>query len=159
MGKIDYSKAEREIHDAIQRMRVKELAEGKSVTSQRAADFFGLSQETPRPASEEVVTKLVREEAARVETEDQQKKEEETRARAQPEGAPPLPKKDVELTEDEFEVVRKTPVYDVLRRARRQSERPPKVSVPPPADVPASDAFLERSSSLYVLRQHILWLK
>ena len=164
MGKIDYSKAEREIHDALQRMRVKELAEGRSVTSRRAADFFGLSQDTPRPASDEAVSKLVREEAAQLEEEPKRRKEEEARKLAEQKAAlegkaPPQPKQEKEPAEDAFEVIRKTPVYDVLRKARSQSDRPPRFAVSPPSDVPPSDMILESSSPLYVLRQHVLWLK
>lgn len=178
MGKIDYSKAEREMHDALQRMRVKELAEGKSVTSQRAADYYGLAQTTPRPTPEEPVAKLVREEAAKLESTQQRKKEEEEaerklaeeRAKAAPEGTAPAPQQPPPIKqtvrrpteppeEEEFEVVKRTPQYDVLRKARRQSMRPPKFIAPPPPDVPPSDTFREQPSPLIVLRQHILWLK
>lgn len=170
MGKIDYSKAEREMHDAMQRMRVKQLAEGKSVTSQRAADFYGLSQETPRPTPEEPVAKLVREEAAKLEASQKQKKEEEatkkiTEGKAAQGQTPPTPqprpkKESGEPPEEaEFEVVRQTPKYDVLRKARQQSGRPPKYVAPPPPDVPPSDTFRETASPLIVLRQHVLWLK
>lgn len=178
MGKIDYSKAEREMHDAMQRMRVKDLAEGKTVTSQRAADYYGLSQEAPRPTPEEPVAKLVREEAAQLESTQKLKKEEEAVKKLAEEKAPrvevaptpqpqtqppprPQPKKESgELPEeDEFEVIKQTPKYDVLRRARRQSVRPPKYISPPPPDVLPSDKFRETASPLYVLRQHVLWLK
>jgi hypothetical protein len=171
MGKIDYSKAEREIHDAMQRMRVKELAEGKSVTSQRAADYYGLAQETPRPTPEEPVAKLVREEAAKREAAEKRKKDEEAARKLAEERAarggvattpqqPPPVKQPPETPEEaEFEVVRQTPKYDVMKKARRQSLRPPRFVAPPPPDVPPSDAFREQASPLYVLRQHILWLK
>jgi hypothetical protein len=177
MGKIDYSKAEREMHDALQRMRVKALAEGKSITSQRAADYYGLAQETPRPTPEEPVAKLVREEAATFESSQKRKKEEESsrklaeeKAKAAPEGMTPAPqqppprKQPVKQSaeppeEEEFEVVKQTPKYDVLRRARKQSARPPKFIAPPPPDVLPSDSFREQPSPLIVLRQHVLWLK
>lgn len=178
MGKIDYSKAEREMHDALQRMRVKELAEGKSVTSQRAADYYGLAQNTPRPTPEEPVAKLVREEAARLESTQKRKKEEEIeakklaeeRAKAPQVGTSPVPQQPLPMKqppklsaeppeEEEFEVVKRTPQYDVLRKARRQSVRPPKFTAPPPPDVLPSDTFREQPSPLIVLRQHILWLK
>jgi hypothetical protein len=170
MGKIDYSKAEREMHDAMQRMRVKQLAEGKSVTSQRAADYYGLSQETPRPTPEEPVAKLVREEAAKLESAHKRKKEEEAVRQLAEEKAPqetatppsqPHPKKGADelAEEEEFEVIKQTPKYDVLRKARQQSIRPPKFTAPPPPDVPPSDKFREAASPLIVLRQHVLWLK
>lgn len=183
MAKIDYSKAEREMHQAIQRMRVKNLAEGKSVTSKRAAEYYGLQEPEPRPTPEEPVARLVREEAALEEISAQ-----ETKQPLPPEVPSPgeggLPEqqrpeepsgefflgededKEIELAtvsefeeEPAFETITEPPVYDVLRKARKQSERPPKFTAAPPPDVPPSDTFFEPASHLYILRQHILWLK
>ena len=165
MGKIDYSKAEREMHDALQRMRVKELSEGKSVTSQRASDFFGLAQDTPRPTPEEAVTKFVREDAARKETEERKRKEEEAAQRLsekRPAAAvQPRPGVSGPQEEEEFEVVLRTPVYDDVKKAKQQSSRPPRFIAPPtpPPNNPPSDTFREKTAPLYLLRQHILWLK
>jgi hypothetical protein len=164
MGKIDYSKAEREMFDALQRMRVKELAEGKSVTSRRAEDFFGLAQDTPRPTPEDPVTKNVCEEAALREAEEVQKKEDAAAAEkvARGEKTPVRASPPAGLPEEEaFEVIKATPMYDVVKKARTQSSRPPQfIAAPtPPPDVLPSDAFREKSSPLYLLRQHILWLK
>ena len=163
MGKIDYSKAEREMHDALQRMRVQQLAEGKSVTSQRAADFFGLSQKTPRPTPEEPVERMVREEAARHEGEEKQRKEEEASQKlaeklGEKAPTPNTPPSDEPL-EEGSEAVRRTPMYDDLKKAKAQSARPPRSVTPLPTDVPPSDTFRERVPPLYLLRQHILWLK
>ena len=169
MAKIDYSKAEREMHEALQRMRVKNLAEGKSVTSQRASEFYGLGEETPRPTPEEPVSKLLREEAAKEEVFEKKHEDKKKQLLAQ-EGIPLTEKGEetpiretVEIEEEDedpsFEIIRRPPVYDVLRKARAQSIRPPKALASPPSDVPPSDKFLEPTSLLYILRQHILWLK
>ncbi len=170
MAKLDYSKAEREMHEALQRMRVKNLAEGKTVTSRRAMEYFGLQEEEPRPTPEEPVARLLREEA-HVEEEQAQKGSEDEEAPPPPATAPeqfdieaPLPfSEDGELSsgeeEPEFEVIRRPPVYDVLRKARAQSGRPPKSIASPPPEVPPSDTFFEPASQLYILRQHIFWLK
>jgi hypothetical protein len=159
MAKIDYSKAEREMHTALQRMRVKNLAEGKSVTSQRAAEYYGLNEPTPRPTPEEPVAKLLREEAANEELAEEKAKA--LAAQPPPEqGAEPEPLPRVKEKEAPvFEVISKPPVYDVMRKARGQSQRPPKFVAQEPSDVPPSDKFLEPASQLYILRQHILWLK
>ena len=160
MAKIDYSKAEREMHEALQRMRVKSLAEGKSVTSQRASEYYGLEEQDPRPTPEEPVAKLLREEAAKqevLEKLEQQQLSSQEMGPSTPIDEPVL----IEQEEEEpaFEVIGKPPVYDVLRKARGQSIRPPKAIASPPPEVPPSDAFFEPSSLLYILRQHILWLK
>jgi hypothetical protein len=177
MAKIDYSKAEREMHEALQRMRVKDLAEGKSVTSQRASEYYGLEEQTPRPTPEEPVAKLLREEAAKEELLEKKLAEEKLHpiieATPQEEGAeatitrkneafdePLLSLEDEEEEEETtFEIIRRPPVYDVMRKVRTQSKRPPKAVASPTADVPPSDTFLEPASHLYILRQHILWLK
>ena len=176
MAKIDYSKAEREMHEALQRMRVKDLAEGKSVTSQRASEYYGLDEQTPRPTPEEPVAKLLREEAANEELLEKKLEEERQHpiAAAIPpeEGAaatvvkkdeafsePLLSLEDEEEEDPTFEIIRRPPVYDVMRKVRAQSVRPPKAIASPTADVPSSDTFLEPASHLYILRQHVLWLK
>lgn len=167
MAKIDYSKAEREINDALQRMRVKSLAEGKPVTSQRAAEYYGVDEKEPRPTPQEPVSKLVRIEAARAEAEEALQKLAKEIANQPPNEEkpaatttrPPLNPPQEIPEEPEFLVVKQTPKFDVMRRARQESTRPPRFVAPHPADVPAADKFLEPTSPLYVLRQHLFWLK
>lgn len=162
MGKIDYSKAEREMHEALQRMRVKNLAEGKSVTSKRASEYYGLEEQAPRPTPEEPVAKLLREEAAKEEVEEKKRleqKDQPSPSETGQEQPSPISTEAEEEEEIPFEIIRRPPVYDVMRKARGQSRRPPKAIAAPPPEVPPSDKFLEPSSHLYILRQHILWLK
>jgi hypothetical protein len=167
MAKINYSKAERELHEALQRMRVQNLAEGKSVTSKRAEEFYGLGDESPRPVPEESVSKLLREEAATEEA--TEKKRQETLARRQaaeaageplPPEEPPLEEEIEEFDEEAFfSQVRGGASYDVIKASKPQSQRLPKPSAPPPSKVPPSDVYFEPTAPLYILRQHILWLK
>lgn len=166
MAKIDYSKAERELHEALQRMRIKNLEEGKTVLSKRAAEYYGLEEKEPRPIPEESVAKLLREEAAREEAEEQKQKEVEKLKPIKEkieEGKvafpPPPSVEEEEEIENPLEIVRELPVYDVMKKAKPQSVRPPKAALPPLPEVPPSDKFFEPTSHLYILRQHILWLK
>jgi len=146
MGKIDYSKAEKEISEALRKWRAKELAEGKSITSKRAAEYFGLEEENARPPPQDPVVQLISEEAAKLE---QAQKE----SMQRPEGE--------EETEDEpsFEIAEQTPAEDVMWTYKEQSERTPKRKRPEKIDVPPSEKFLEPLSPLAILRKHILWLK
>ena len=159
MAKIDYSKAEREIHTALQRMRVKNLAEGKSVTSQRAAEYYGLNEPSPRPTPEEPVAKLLREEAAKEEVAEEKEKVKAAQPPPEEGAVPQLMPRARDKEPPAFEIITKPPVYDVMTKARGQSQRPPKYVAQEPPEVPPSDKFFEPASQLYILRQHILWLK
>jgi hypothetical protein len=170
MAKFDYSKIESELQKTLHEMRSKDLKEGKTIMSKRTEEYYGLDEETPRPVPQEPVEKLLREEAAKEEIAQKklhEKKDSPSQEEISQQEKQPLPpvvakKKEEEADVEEEnpdEVVWKTPVFDVLKKARLQSDRLPKITVPPLPDVPSSDRFFEPASHLYILRQHILWLK
>lgn len=62
MGKkIDYTKVEQQLQEALIRMQVDQLIQGKPITSKNAQDYYGLGDETPRPVQEDAVMKLIAE--------------------------------------------------------------------------------------------------
>ena len=154
MGKINYSKAEREMLDALQRMQVRNLAEGKTITSRRAEEFYGIKDESPRPIPEEPVAKLLREEAAEDEAAQNKSVSESVEGEVGPQMAKPS---DDEVSS--YDSTKRPPIYDVLKKTKPQSTRLPRSVAAPPPEIPSSDTFFEPTSRLYVLRQHILWLK
>lgn len=137
MAKIDYSRAEKQFDEAIQKTRVQSLVEGKPITSGRVAEYFGLAEESPRPVQEDTVNRLLSEEAAEEEAPHNEEEEEE-----------PLV---VEVEE--------TPHTDVMYKARKQSSRVPRPERREQPTIPPSEQFLEAISPLLILRKHILWLK
>lgn len=150
MAKIDYSKAEQELAKALEKVKARQLAEGKTTTSQRAAEFFGLAETEPRPAPKDPVERLLEEEAAKRES----KKRSEKSQKAQEEEA----KEHVSSVSDEEEpIVEGTPSDDLLQRSPFSSSRPAKI-LPPPA-FPNIEKLTERVSPLTILRKHLLWLK
>ena len=165
MADINYSKAEKEVEKAVQNTKVKSLVEGKSVTSKRAMDFYALEEESPRPAPEDRVERLISETAAQ---EEEKEKEEKKQKHAQPtskaEGPSPLPSpekvpEEDEQLEEEFEIITEIPHSDTIRKARKLSPRIPQQIAPPLRKVPPSERYLEKPSPLLVLRKHILWFK
>lgn len=147
MGNVDYSKAEKEVEKAVQRERVKNLIEGKPITSSGAIRYFALEEDTPRPPPPDHVEKLMSETAA---VEEEAPPEEKL-----PEGTP----EEDEETEEEFEIIEKIPEVDTLKKARKQSPRLPKRRPVPSKALPPAEKFVEKTSPLFILRQHILWLK
>lgn len=160
MADINYEKAEKEVEKAVQNTTIKNLIEGKSVTSSRAMEFYALEDETSRPAPEDRVARLISETAAEEEEEEMtpKKKPLPHSEGAQEEGYA----EEVEEGEDveeEFEVILQIPQEDKLKKARKQSSRTPKKIPPHPRKVEPSEKFIEPASSLLILRKHILWLK
>jgi hypothetical protein len=147
MSNIDYSKAEKEVEKAVQHERVKNLIEGKPITSSNAIRYFALEEDTPRPPPPDNVEKLLCETAA---AEEDELLQEEAQTEASEEE---------EETEEEFEILEKIPESDTLKKARKQSTRLPKRKPIPGKTLPLAEKFLEKSALLFILRQHILWLK
>ncbi len=59
--KIDYSKVEQHLAEALIRMQVDQLTHGKPTASQRSKDYYGLDDTTPRPVREDPVERLIEE--------------------------------------------------------------------------------------------------
>lgn len=159
MTKIDYSKVEREMKEALHRLQAKHLAQGKSITSKRASDFFGLDEPRARPVPEDPVVALLGQEAAKHLSQPTQACPE---APTPPQGltaSPPCEDGPKEEVEEREQAVLETPKQESLYAIRPQAARTPKPSPPALPQAPYADAFLEDSPPLYVLRQHILWLK
>jgi hypothetical protein len=137
MAKVDYSKAEREFEKTLEKLQAKELAEGKTPTSRRAADYFGLAESTARPVPKDPVESLLENEAAK-------SSQDETTTQEQ------------QLQESEEDlVVERIPETDMLQPIKSKA-RPVK-STPPPS-FPEVEKMLEHPSSLIVLKKHLLWL-
>jgi len=161
MAKIDYSKAEKEISEALRKMRAKQLVEGKPITSKRAADYYGLVEEEPRPAPQDPVEQLLSEEAAKEEVE----KEIVAAPIETEEEAPPTEEEEISLEEDLeivdpfFGAAEEAPEKDKLIPAKKQSKRVPRKKPREVPDVPPSEKFIEPLSPLAVLRKHLFWMK
>jgi len=154
MAKIDYSKAEKEIGEALRKMRAKQLIEGKSITSKRAADYFGLIEEESRPAPQDPVEQLLSEEAAKEET------EKEFVSESVIEEEEPIPSEDdLEIEDPFFGIAEEDLEEDKLIPAKKQSSRILKKERREIPDVPPSEKFIEPLSPLSLLRKHLFWLK
>ncbi len=145
MAKTDYSKAEKEIGDSVQKMRIQSLVEGKTINSQRSKEYYGLEGEDLRPEAQDPVLIMLSEEAEKEERESKGQLSEE------------------ETADDEDAFFNATSAQallnDVMTKVRPQSARFPKRPTPKFADIAPSERYLERASALYTLRQHVLWLK
>ena len=141
MGKIDFSEAEKQISDSIQKMRIKSLVEGKTVNSSHSKEFYGLEGEEMRPAAQDPVIIMLSQEAAK----------EEQHIEEDP------------FSDEEQQFLNATSaralLLDVMVKIPPQSGRIPQKIPPKYKDIAPSEKYLERSSALYTLRQHILWLK
>jgi len=155
MAKINYSKAEKVVGEALRKMRARQLAEGKTVTSKRAEEYYGLSDKYPRPVPQDPVEQLLSEEAAKEETEHEiiatPPSDEETADEETPPG--------LEVSDPFFEMEEETEEADKLVPAKKQSKRVPKKEISEVADVPSSEKFHEPLSPLALLRKHLFWLK
>lgn len=130
-NKIDYSKVEQQLKEALIRMQVDQITQGKPTASQRAKDFYGLDDTTPRPVREDPVERLI-EEGLTDETTQEPKSEELI--------------EEMTVTEDKIE---KAPA--------RRSPAPVLSSPIPKAE---SKELLEiPATDLLVLRRHIFWMK
>jgi len=144
MGKkIDYSKAEKEISEAIQKTNIKHLSEGKSITSRRAAEFYGIEEPVEHPAPTDPVEEMLEEAASEEEAYKLSPQETE-------EGEEPIPE------EEHFPSIEETPTHDTLEQHKPvRSTR----ARPPPPTLPYSETFVEATSPLTVLENHLLWFK
>ncbi len=138
MAKIDYSKAEESMNEAIERMRAQKLQKGLTVTSDHAIEFYGID-DTPRNKPKDSVEILLEEEALGGKTEI---------------------KPDTE-NEDEYEELGKTvkeiPLSETLVKSRpRKSYQQEKAVV---VESSPRENVTEPISPLLKLRKHILWLK
>jgi hypothetical protein len=159
MAKIDYSKAEKEISEALRKMRAKQLVEGKPITSKRAADYYGLVEEEPRPAPQDPVEQLLSEEAAKEEVEKEIvatpiEAEEESHVEEEA-----FLEEGLEIEDPFFGTSEETSEKDKLVPAKKQSKRLPKREPTKVPDVPPSEKFIEPLSPLSVLRKHLFWMK
>lgn len=62
--KVDYSKVEKEVGEALIKMQIEQLQQGKPLESSRAIEYYGLGEHA-RPVQEDPVEKLLAEEAAK----------------------------------------------------------------------------------------------
>ncbi len=161
MAKIDYSKAEDGMNEAVQRMRIQKLQEGKPVTSDRAAEFYGLDN-APRLAPEDPIERLLAEEA--MESEIQAQKEKENRSKNQE----PIESEHTEILDDtqyseEYDepgtTVESIPYSETILKFRPRKDITRKPVVQPDVDPTKTIAQPEELSPLIRLRKHILWLK
>ncbi len=154
MAKIDYSKAEKEISEALRKMRAKQLVEGKTITSKRAADYYGLVEEDPRPVPQDPVAQLLSEEAAKEEVE-----KEIVDAPIETEEEEISLEEDLEIEDPFFGGAEESVEKDNLVPAKKQSKRVPRKKPREVPDVPPSEKFIEPLSPLAVLRKHLFWMK
>jgi hypothetical protein len=169
MAKVDYTKAEKNLEAILQADRMKKLQEGKTITSSRAMDYYGLSEDAARPTPEEPVERLIREMAAKEEREPKEEPSAENEKKpAEPdqieEASSPHqePKNEPIIEEEEGEdigTISSTPTADVLSKTKTQSSRAPKRQALPPKKTLPSEKFLEPLSPLITLRKHLLWFK
>lgn len=149
MAKIDYTKVEREIQRVQEALQKRQLIEGKPIISSRAQSYYGVDNE-PRPVPEEAVEKLLNDE----------KEEEKLQKTGEapylvesslPEiGAPTL---------DESGAISSTPKDESLFQYPKTKRKPPQRPIHNVNLELTSDKIAEKISPLYVLRQHILWMK
>lgn len=181
MAKINYSKVEQMLQEALQKLQYKQLSEGKPIISSRAQEYYGITNE-PRPVPEEVIEKLLDEEAA-IEKERLEEALENERQQTEPqtstEGPPEQPLKDSESaaaasfepptlplsSENEFQeskelpILQATPKEESFSTSRKRVSAPPKRPMLPLDFSQTSEKFAEKASPLYLLRQHIFWMK
>lgn len=178
MAKINYSKIEQMLQEAMQKLQYKQLAEGKPIISLRAQEYYGITDE-PRPVSEDVIEKLLDEEAAiekeRLEEERQQEKEEQEQpiapsaqseqaaeSGATPSFEPPaLTLFSEQKAEEsaELPIMQAPPKEESLSTSKKRIHAPPKRPTLPFDFSQTSEKFAEKASPLYLLRQHIFWMK
>ena len=149
MAKIDYTKIEQQIQKIQQAMQKKQLEEGKPIISARAQEYYGVNKE-PRPIPEEAIEKLLNEEKDTSENTEMLTRIES--ASDMPEIAPPSDK-------NETESISKTPTNDTLYqypKSQRSSAPRPELDINLNL---TSEKVSDKISPLYVLRQHIFWMK
>lgn len=162
MAKINYSKVEQMLQEAIQKLQYKQLSEGKPIISSQAQEYYGISNEA-RPVLEEVVEKLLDEEAAL-----------EKEKRLPPKEPPEIPvAEQTTPTSLSFEPpslfeneeyggepsIQATPMEESIETAKKRLRVPlkrPEIVFDP---TQTSEKFVEKTSPLYLLRQHIFWMK
>ena len=180
MGKINYSKVEQMLQDALQKLQYKQLSEGKPIISARAQEFYGISKES-RPVPEEVVEKLLDEESAAAREEEKKLKEEREsvkmdisvpenasvdtsiRKTLEPFAPPTLPLFSEgsigSAIDGDSPSIQSTPREETLSPARKRLSGPPKRPDITVDFSQTSDTFQEKVSTLYLLRQHLFWMK
>lgn len=161
MAKIDFSKGEESINDAIQKMRMKQLREGKAITSQRAVDYFGLDN-SPRPLPEDSVERLLEEEAvAPLEEETAENQLENIQGEDQ-EISQPVDSEEQDEYEEFGEAYETVPAYERLVKFKPRKHEGAQIqkqqSIAPALESPTQERN-EEISPLLTLRKHILWLK
>lgn len=129
--KINYSKVEKEVEEALIRMQIEQLQKGIPTQSSRAIEYYGLD-EPPRPIQEDPVETLLSEEAS---------------------------KGSSEVIQDE-EIAEINPEHDTLLAAKERKVIPrkpqnltegPKIESKEQYELPPDD--------LLILRRHIFWMK
>ncbi len=134
--KIDYSKAEKQFDEALTKMQIEQLSQGKPLTSSRAEEYFGLNEQE-RPLSEDPVEKLIEEEFS-----DKQTTPESVESGAND--------REVE-TQIEAQI-------DTLEKASPRRS-PPQKAILPDKPVITKEMVEKPPSELLVLRRHIFWMK
>lgn len=147
MSKINYSKVEQELRQALIQMQMKQLAEGKPIISSRAQEFYGITT-TPRPVHEDIIEQLLEEEAKK-----QISQQNETQTPfTQQENIP-------SLEEPLNQSIHATPTQDSITQAPGRRTSPPKRPELAIDLSHTSETMETKLSPLYILRQHILWMK
>lgn len=151
MAKIKYSQVEQKIQEVLQKLQQKQLAEGKTITSSRAQEFYGITNES-RPVQEDVIEALIEEEAAS--EKEQQSEPDSSEAPLLLEAGSPSLGENEELFSSQT-----TPTQETLLPAKKRRFSPSKRPLFSFDFSQTSETTAEKTPPLYLLRQHILWMK
>ena len=159
MAKINYTKIEQQIQRVLQEMQKKQLEEGKTPISSRAQEYYGVTKEA-RPVPQEVVELLLEKE--REEEVEEEKPTPPSSSEPISLDFPVLSEEAPELLPPSSEqevVVEGTPAAETLYQYPKTKKAVPKRPQLQVDLSQTSDKTAEKVSPLYVLRQHIFWMK